>query len=86
MIREQFGKLNFLREVNKRGQLFIRVHNETLSVVAMCVCNPDRSTSKIQRLGKSPSFMTDSALMRLASSCSMRLVLTLKGASKCQNT
>ena len=25
----------------KRGQLFIRVHNETLSVVAMCVCNKD---------------------------------------------
>jgi hypothetical protein len=27
----------------KRSQLFIRSHNETLSVVAMCVGNPDRS-------------------------------------------
>jgi hypothetical protein len=26
----------------KRCQFFIRVHNETLSVVAMRVCNPDR--------------------------------------------
>jgi|Kansoi300Nextera_1026150.scaffolds.fasta_scaffold37366_2 hypothetical protein len=26
-----------------RGQLFIRSHNETLSVVAMRVCNPGRS-------------------------------------------
>jgi hypothetical protein len=29
------------------AQLFIRVHNETLSVVAMCVCNPDRSPARI---------------------------------------
>jgi hypothetical protein len=28
---------------NSEPQLFIRTHNETLSVVAMCVCNPDRS-------------------------------------------
>jgi hypothetical protein len=27
----------------KRGQLFIRTHDETLSIVAMCVSNPDRS-------------------------------------------
>jgi hypothetical protein len=27
----------------KRSQLFIGVHNETLSVIAMCVCNPDCS-------------------------------------------
>jgi hypothetical protein len=33
----------------KRGQLFIRVHNETLSIVAMCVCNPDRSPFIIHR-------------------------------------
>jgi hypothetical protein len=30
-------------EFQKRSQLFIRVHNETLSVAAMCVSNPDRS-------------------------------------------
>ena len=34
----------------KRRQLFIRVHNETLSVVAVCVYNPDRSPFEIQRL------------------------------------
>ena len=33
----------------KRSQLFIRVHNETLSVVAMCVSNPDRSPVGINR-------------------------------------
>ena len=33
----------------KRSQLFIRMHNETLSVVAMCVCNPDRSPAGINR-------------------------------------
>jgi hypothetical protein len=30
-------------EFEKRSQLFIRPHNETLSVVTMCVSNPDRS-------------------------------------------
>jgi len=30
-------------ELYKRSQLFIGTHNESLSVVAMCVCNPDRS-------------------------------------------
>jgi hypothetical protein len=30
-------------EFHKPGQQFIRSHNETLSVAAMCVCNPDRS-------------------------------------------
>jgi hypothetical protein len=36
-------------EFHKRSQLFIRLHNETLSVVAMCVCNPDRSAVGINR-------------------------------------
>ena len=31
---------NHPREFQKRSQLFIRAHNETLSVVAMCVHNP----------------------------------------------
>jgi hypothetical protein len=31
----------------KRSQLFIRTHNETLSVVVMCVCNPDCSSLRI---------------------------------------
>jgi hypothetical protein len=36
-------------QFHQRGQLFIRMHNETLSVVAMCVCNPDRSPVGINR-------------------------------------
>jgi hypothetical protein len=36
-------------KLNKRGQQFIRTHNETPSVAAMCVCNPDRSPFAIQR-------------------------------------
>jgi hypothetical protein len=31
----------------KRRQLFIRMNNETLSVVAMCISNPDRSPARI---------------------------------------
>jgi hypothetical protein len=30
-------------QFKKRGQLFIRMHDETLSVIAMCICNPERS-------------------------------------------
>jgi hypothetical protein len=30
-------------EFHKRGQLFIRTHNETLSGIAMRISNPDRS-------------------------------------------
>jgi hypothetical protein len=33
----------------KRRQLLVRVHNETFSVVAMCVCNEDRSPVGINR-------------------------------------
>ena len=33
----------------KRDQQFLRVHNETPSVAAMCVCNPDRSPARINR-------------------------------------
>jgi hypothetical protein len=36
-------------EFYKRRQLFIRSHNETLSVIAMRVCNPDRSPVGINR-------------------------------------
>ena len=31
-------------EFHKRGQLLIGVNNKTLAVVAMRVCNPDRSS------------------------------------------
>ena len=33
----------------ERLSAFIRSHNETFSVVAMCVCNPDRSPVGINR-------------------------------------
>jgi hypothetical protein len=36
-------------QFEKRSQLFIRGRNKTLSVVAMCVCNPDRSLVGINR-------------------------------------
>src|SRR5882724_1063180 len=36
-------------EFHKGSQLFIRVHNETFSVTAMCVSNPDRSPVGINR-------------------------------------
>ena len=35
------GGSNRRFDFQKRGQLFIRVHNETLSVAAMRVSNPD---------------------------------------------
>src|SRR6266496_4983842 len=35
------GRSNRRFKFNKSGQLFIRVHNVRLSVVAMCVSNPD---------------------------------------------
>jgi hypothetical protein len=34
-------------EFRKRSQLFIRSHNETLSVASMCVSNPDRLPARI---------------------------------------
>jgi hypothetical protein len=36
-------------EFQKASQLFIGTHNEPLSIVAMCVCNPDRSPVGINR-------------------------------------
>jgi hypothetical protein len=39
-----------------RGQLFISVHNETLFVVAMCVCNPDRPLESIAETQSAKSF------------------------------
>ena len=36
-------------EFQKRRQLFIRSHNETLSVVAMRIGNPDRSPVGVNR-------------------------------------
>jgi hypothetical protein len=36
-------------QFQKRGQPFIRTHNETLSVAAMRVSNPDRLRLRINR-------------------------------------
>ena len=47
-VRLPGGGANRHFQLHKRSQLFLRMHNETLSVVAMRVCNPDRSTAGIQ--------------------------------------
>ena len=44
-----FCRTNHRFKFYKRGQQFIRLHNETLSVVAMRVCNPDRLPVGINR-------------------------------------
>jgi hypothetical protein len=73
-------------QFQKRSQQFVRADDKTPSVVAVRVNNPDRFALQDSTPGKVAIIHDDSALMRLASSCSVRLVLTLKGASKCQNT
>jgi hypothetical protein len=35
-------------EFEKRSQLFVRSHDETLPIIAVCVNNPDCLTFKIQ--------------------------------------
>jgi hypothetical protein len=40
---------------DKRSQLFIRAHNETLSVVAMCVSNEDRSPARVHSCDAAPT-------------------------------
>ena len=45
-------------EFHKRSQLFLRVRNETLSVAAMSVSNPDRSPFTVDPMGKSDSSVT----------------------------
>jgi hypothetical protein len=49
---QQCSKSLFARDplkFNENGQLFIRTHNETLSLAAMSVNNPDRSPVGINR-------------------------------------
>jgi len=52
-------------EFQKSRQLFIRVHNESLSVVAMRVSNPDCSPVGNQSLRRSPQLQP--ALLRVVS-------------------
>ena len=47
--------VHFGFQFDKRRQLFIRAHNETLSVVVMRVCNPDCSPVGINRLDTVPN-------------------------------
>jgi len=44
-----FCRTNRRFKFKKHSQLLIRVPNETLSVVVMCVCNPDCSPVGINR-------------------------------------
>jgi hypothetical protein len=49
-LASQFGaSVNHGLEFNECSQLFIGLHNVTLPVVAMPVCNPDRSPVGINR-------------------------------------
>jgi hypothetical protein len=47
--RQKTATPNRCFKFHKRRQLFIRAPNETLSVVAVCVCNPDCSSAGINR-------------------------------------
>jgi hypothetical protein len=47
-VRETEGSPNRRFELQKSSQLFSRMHNETLSVAALRVGNPDRSPVGIQ--------------------------------------
>jgi hypothetical protein len=49
-----FCRPNRRFEFDKRGQQFIRVHNETLPVVAMSVCNPELFAPQNPGLMRSP--------------------------------
>jgi hypothetical protein len=46
-IKRHGQRLTF--KFNKRAEFFISMHNKPLSVVAMRVCNPDRSPVGINR-------------------------------------
>jgi len=48
-VRLPDGSANRRFKFKKCGRLLIRVHNETLSVVAVRVCNPDCSPVGINR-------------------------------------
>jgi hypothetical protein len=46
-------------ELHKRSQLFLRVHNETLSVVAVRVSNGDRSPHRPETTSLSARWLVD---------------------------
>jgi len=45
-------------QLHERSQEFIGAHDETLPVVAVCVCNPDRSPVTIDPMEESDSSVT----------------------------
>jgi len=47
--RKHVGVADVIFQFHKRGQLFIRPHNKTISIVAVRVNNPDRSRVGINR-------------------------------------
>jgi hypothetical protein len=49
------GSLDRRFEFHKSRQLFIRTHNETLSVIAVNVSNPDRLSARIYRCNAAPT-------------------------------
>ena len=51
----RFGHANRRLQFYKRSQLFLRVHNETLSVAAMRVSNPDCSLARIHDCDAAPA-------------------------------
>ncbi len=51
----RFEPTNRRFEFHKSGQLFIRSHNEALTVAAMCVSNPDRAPARIQGCDAAPT-------------------------------
>jgi hypothetical protein len=51
----QWVNTNVPFQFQKRSQLFIRAHNETLSVAAMRVSNPERSSVGINRYDAAPT-------------------------------
>jgi hypothetical protein len=48
LVKHNLASANRRFQFQKRSQLFIRAHNETLSVAAVCVSNPDCSALAIQ--------------------------------------
>src|SRR5437762_10333985 len=67
-----FCRMNCRFEFQKRSQFFIRTHNQTLSVVTMCVCNPDSSPIRNQRLRGN---QLQPALLRLSAIISQYFIL-----------
>ena len=54
-VSENLATLSRRFQLHKRRQLFIRPYNETLSVAAVRVNNPDRSPFTINRCGTAPT-------------------------------